>query len=258
MTARDNAPEIGSILAYVDGGPGSESVIKTATKIGTVYKAHVEVLHIAKSVGSVLPPMDVGGSLVAATEIFEIMKNESEARANKAKSVFDQFCQTEKIERVDPDSNETLLHQELTVSWNLLTGSDGRDLARRGRLFDLIVMARATDQIGGVDSVQLEAALFDSGRPVLIAGEQLETLCSTAVVIAWDGSREAAHSVTLALPLLAKASQVHIISVGTREPGLGIEDFGRYLARHGISVENCQLPKSSKSIAHALVDASLE
>lgn len=258
MIAHGNGSEIGSILAYADGGPGSEAVIKTAMKIGQIYSSHVEVLHIAKSVDSVLLPVDIGGSLVASTEIFEIMRKESEERANKAKSVLEEFCKIENIEKVAPDSDDTLSHQKLTLSWNLLAGNDGRDLAHRGRLFDLIVMARATDQIGGVDSIQLEAALFDSGRPVLVAGEQLDEPRGTAAVIAWDGSREAAHSVTLALPLLSKASQVHLMSVGKREPGLDIVDFGRYLARRGILVEHCQLPPSDESIANALVNASLE
>ncbi len=258
MTANGSPSEIGSILAYVDGGPGSAGVLKTAAEIGNTYQAYVEVLHIAQSVDAFVVPMDLGGSLMATTEIFEIMKQEAESRTSRAKAAFDDFCRQENITGVAPDSVETLSHKQRTIAWNLMSGNDGRDLARRGRLFDLIVMAKAADQVGGVDSVQLEAALFDSGRPVLVSGGSSDAAQSSSIVIAWDGSREAAHSVTLALPFLSKARQVHLMSVGECEPGMGIDDFGRFLKRRGISIEQCQLAPNDKSVADVLIDASLD
>ncbi len=247
-----------SILAYVDGGPGSADVIKAAADIGAVHEAYVEVLHIEKSIEDALPTMDMGGSLIAASEVFAIMKEEADKRTANARAQFESFCEKEKITPVAPDSQETLSHKGLALSYNLVQGNDNRDLAHRGRLFDLIVMAKAADQIGGVDSVQLEAALFDTGRPVLVLSEKSGSGRFDSIVVAWDGSREAAHSIALAMPFLIYAQNVYVIAVGDSEPGMGVDEACRYLARHGVKAEQCSRETSGKSIAEALVDVSLE
>lgn len=250
--------QLGSILAYVDGGEGSEYVIRTAAQLGETHACYVEVLHIVKEVDTALLAMDVGGSLVASTEIFRMMKEDSVKREACAKAAFDKYCQTMGTDVVHADSKETLSYGNFTLSWNSISGNDGRDLAHRGRLFDLLVMAKANDQVGGVDSIQMEAALFDTGRPLLVvAGKDLKRKFST-IVIAWDGSREAAHCVALSLPFLSQAKQVYIMSVGQRDPGMEIEDLGRYLERHGVKAEYCQFSNSKNSVAYTLIDASLE
>ena len=255
----DKVPsELSAILAYVDGGSGTSEVIEAAARIGKACSSYVEVLHIEKPIDDALPAMDVGGSLVAATEIFAMMKQDAEQRTFDAKAAFDAFCKTSDIKAVSPDSQETLMHDGMVVSWNLMSGNDNRDLANRGRLFDLIVVARAKDQIGGVDSVQLEAALFDTGRPVLVTSDAFKSKETSSIAIAWDGSREAAHSVALALPFLTKAEKVCIMSVGKCEPGMGFNALGRYLARHGVQAEHCLLETSGKSVADTLVEASLD
>ncbi|NQV98094.1 MAG: universal stress protein [Rhodospirillales bacterium] len=251
-----SGPRFGSVLAYVDGGPGSEAVIQTAARIGQVHSCYVEVLHVAQAVDTSLLALDAGSGMAASAEIFRIMQDDARKRETAARTAFEEFCNNADVVTVDPDSRETLANEGFTIAWNLVSGTAGRDLAHRGRLFDLIIMARASDQIGGIDSIQLESALFDSGRPVLVtAGGAVESEPG-AVVIAWDGSREAAHSVALAMPLLSNASKVYVMSVGERDPGMEIEDLSRYLARHGITAELCHLSKSDKSVAHVLVDAS--
>ena len=61
------------------------------------------------------------------------------------------------------------------------------------------------------------------------------------MLIAWDGSREAARAVHDALPLLLFASRVSVVRVSTagsppkpQRPGLDIVDA---LARHGVAVD---------------------
>lgn len=256
--ATRSGAHLSSILAYVDGGEGSEYVIQTAANLGEAHSCYVEVLHIVKEIDTTLFAMDVGGSLTASTEIFRIMKEEGEKREACAKTAFVDFCENMGADTVQPDSKETLSNGKFSLSWNLRTGNDGRDLAHRGRLFDILVMAKATDQVGGVDSIQMETALFDTGRPVLITAGNTQNSGSSSIVIAWDGSREAAHSVALSLPLLARAKKVFIISIGQRDPGMEIEDLGRYLSRHGVNAQYCQISKSNKSVARELLDTSLE
>jgi nucleotide-binding universal stress UspA family protein len=87
----------------------------------------------------------------------------------------------------------------------------------------------------------IEAALFDSGRPVLVIPYiQREGFKLDRVMVCWDGSRSAARAVADALPLLVRAKQVEIVLVSS-EPAKSDEipgaDIAHHLARHGLKVE---------------------
>jgi nucleotide-binding universal stress UspA family protein len=114
-----------------------------------------------------------------------------------------------------------------------------------GHASDLVVVGQA-DHRAAVDARvrQLpEEVMLHAGRPVLIvpcAGRFDGAL--DRVLVAWDGSREAALSVYGALPLLRKASHVAMVSfledsgtesVATPWPG----DLSGWLLRHGIQAD---------------------
>ena len=48
----------------------------------------------------------------------------------------------------------------------------------------------------------LEAALFESGRPVLIAPPEAPKTIGRNVLVSWNGSTEQAHTNAFAMPLL--------------------------------------------------------
>ena len=78
-------------------------------------------------------------------------------------------------------------------------------LVRRGRLADLIVVAR-TGRSRRLGQVTLSRALFETG-PSGAGGrprEEAESL-GQRIVIAWNGGVEAARAITAALPFLAEA-----------------------------------------------------
>jgi nucleotide-binding universal stress UspA family protein len=112
--------------------------------------------------------------------------------------------------------------------------------AARAVTCDLAIVPQPEEQ-GMWERELVEAALFGSGRPVLIVpyihrGEaRLDR-----VVIAWDGGKEAARAVHDALPLLARAKSVDILTIHTNKrttddfaPGA---DLATHLARHGHQV----------------------
>jgi nucleotide-binding universal stress UspA family protein len=109
-------------------------------------------------------------------------------------------------------------------------------LVRIFRTFDLIVVEQVGEsQIDG-RSWTIAASVLKTGRPALIVPyirshpASLET-----VLLAWDGSAQAARALGDALPLLAQAGRVVIVGVDAdpSEPdGAALE---QHLARHGIN-----------------------
>jgi len=247
---------IGSVLAILDGGTGSENALKTAVAVGKAFSAYVEVLHIQRPIDAGLPAVPDGGVVVAVTEIVEAISRQSHQQMETARGLFATYCVDQGLNVVEPHSNSINRLGEAVFAWNLITGHDNLELAHRGRLFDLLIMAKADQQDGGVDSTLLEAALFDTGRPVLFASDKPPVFVGGKIAIAWDGSREAAHSVGLALPILEAAERVCVVAVADGIDMLGGEELSRYLSRHGVKSEFHALVKDGSGIAGAILENS--
>ena len=129
--------------------------------------------------------------------------------------------------------------------------------AARARAFDLAVVPQPEGE-GVWEQELVEAVLFNSGRPALIVpyvhrGEaQIER-----VLVAWDGSKEAARAVHDALPLLRRAEAVEVLTIHTERrrtdafiPGA---DLATHLARHGLQVSAKGLDGIEIGVTEALL-----
>jgi nucleotide-binding universal stress UspA family protein len=115
-----------------------------------------------------------------------------------------------------------------------------RQFAVLARHFDLTVLAQ-TPHNNGVDEAMLEAALFGSARPVLMVPFVHRAAASfDRIMVAWDRSEVAARAIAGAMPLLARAKLVQVVTASMNHapdvdhPGFNI---ARHLARHGLPVE---------------------
>ena len=130
--------------------------------------------------------------------------------------------------------------------------------ARRARTCDLSVVPQSDPSANGWDTALIEAVLFDLGRPVLIVpyvytGEPR----FNKILVAWDGSKAAARAVHDALPLLAYARTVELLTIFTERhrpenviPGA---DLATHLARHGLNVTASSTDASEIGIAEAML-----
>jgi nucleotide-binding universal stress UspA family protein len=76
----------------------------------------------------------------------------------------------------------------------------------RARHHDLIICART----GDID--RLGTLLMESGRPVLVGAANKTGSVGESIAIAWKDSPEAARAVSVAMPLLVRASTVTIVT----------------------------------------------
>jgi nucleotide-binding universal stress UspA family protein len=115
---------------------------------------------------------------------------------------------------------------------------------RLARTFDLAIVSQSEpDRIGLEDRI-VEAALFESGRPVIVVPYiQKNGLKLDRVLVCWDGSRTAARALADAIPLLELAKSVEIVTVnnGHESDELHFSGIGKHLARHGLTAETKQI-----------------
>jgi nucleotide-binding universal stress UspA family protein len=109
-----------------------------------------------------------------------------------------------------------------------------RELGNLGRAYDLTVISRPGR--GGALLSTLESALFDSGRPVLMAPPSAPKSLGQTVLVHWNASTEMARTISMAMPILRKAQRVMLLTVeGSIVPGPSAKDGLRHLADHGIA-----------------------
>ena len=119
-------------------------------------------------------------------------------------------------------------------------GGTAEIFGRMARRFDLSVVRQAEPGKNTPAPLIIEAALFESGRPVVIVPYiQQDGVKLERIMVGWDGSRSAARAVHDAMPLLERANAVEVVAVAERgkEEELPAADIGQHLARHGVTVE---------------------
>ena len=100
----------------------------------------------------------------------------------------------------------------LTLSASMV--SAGHQFGQIARRFDLAVVGQAEPETNSVDGSIVEAALFDSGRPVIsVPFIQRAPLKLDRVMVCWDSSRAAARAIGDAMPLLQRAGRAKHLNI---------------------------------------------
>ena len=128
-----------------------------------------------------------------------------------------------------------------------------------GRVFDIIVLARPGEEWQSPSMVTLESALFESGRPVLIAPPDSPRSLATNILIAWNRSTEQARATAFAMPLLRLAERITILTVeGSTVAGPSGEQMARSLRMNGIAAEPMTLTAGKRSAGEIILAKAAE
>jgi nucleotide-binding universal stress UspA family protein len=187
-------------------------------------------------------PISDGGYIPA--EVIETQRADNAAAAESAIKSF-----TAATDRAGISAEPLVLSASLA-------GAPDR-LARMARCFDLAIVSQSQSEMSTMEQIIGEAALFDSGRPmIMVPYIQKAPFKIDNVMICWDGSRAAARAVADAIPIMGKGSRVEIVII-TNERGKQYDiegpDIGQHLARHGFKVEVQRLPGGDIDVADALL-----
>lgn len=112
--------------------------------------------------------------------------------------------------------------------------------AQVARGFDLSLVRQSDPERPGYEDLIIKAALFDSGRPVLIVPSiQTDGLRLKRIMVCWDGSCNAARAIADAQPFLAGAHTIDLLTVSgdrKRDKTRSV-DIARHLTRYHLTVE---------------------
>ena len=193
-----------------------------AISVAAAFGAHLSGVAVAYEpvVGGMLMPMPDASFL-------EAFRTENSEAAERAKREFDEATRRAGI-RSD------------CIAFPATIDEAARRFGEIAREYDLSVLAQAEPDDDVAETLAIEAALFNSGRPVLVVPYIQSTgLKLDRVMVCWDGSRNAARAVGDAMPLLRRAGAIEVVTIESRERRNELVGarIAEHLARHGCKVE---------------------
>ncbi len=241
---------IKTILVLATGNTSDTPVFNTAATVARVLNGHLDFLHVRIDPAEIVAAFatDPSGGMVSA-HIIDQLEAEAVERGERARKAVQEFCQREGVALDAPDGRD----QIFAAQWHREIGREPDWVAEYGRTSDLVVIGRSEQ----TDRRTLEAALLDTGRPLLIPGAIARPM--DTVAIAWKSTREAGHALTAAWPFIAKAKEVVVLTA----PEGGRSDEGetrllQTLRRHNSRTDVRRLDPGHGSVADTLLTAATE
>ncbi len=241
---------IKTILVLFDSGDASQSALQTAFMVGRDLAAHISVLHLRTDPKGTVSLLGEGMSAAMIEELVDLASKDATDRAAKAQGIFDDYRSRYGIPSRDgPGGGE-----EVSAAWIEETGRQDEAMLRRGRLADLIVVGRPTLESESFVTMALNAALFETGRLVLVAPPLAPPSLGRKIAIAWNGSAEASRAVANAIPFLSRSEAVIILTVETdKTPLSAAGELAAYLAWHDLAAEVRDFSPERRSVGEALL-----
>jgi len=230
---------IKDLVVNLTVGADRDVAANFAISIAEAFEAHIA--GIAFAYDPVITPTVMDGMSAAWVDT---QRSENRAAAQAAIDKFEAM-----VRRSSLSGEHRLLESSLGGAANLF----GR-IARR---FDLAVVGQTDPERTAPDDLLIEAALFESGRPVVVVPYiQKQGLKLDRVLVCWNASHAAARAIADAMPFLTRSKAVEIVMVAgksgdkTEIPGV---DFGEHLARHGLAVEVKRLVAEDVDVANTIL-----
>ena len=240
-----------TILAVLDTPKNAQQITDFSISLAEQFKSHVIGLHAeALATLPLVAPMEIPDPSTV-----QALQDMAHAEAVDVERIF----------------RERSARNGTSHEWRSFVSSAGygaASLVDSARHCDLVVAAQGENTILSESRADLEGFLFESGRPVLLVPYILkEPKPIKRVLIAWNGSREAARATFDSLPVLKAAESVEVFTVDPPEtrsqsPSMAGAEIAATLARHGVNItvvreETDQLPASA-AIENRLSDSSID
>jgi nucleotide-binding universal stress UspA family protein len=241
---------IRTILAPVAGSGLDARVLELAFRTAQHFNAHLEVLFVSAEPQDVIPIVGEGMSGLIIEEMMTAAEKETKRRLASARAAYDAARKAAGCE----EAEKPRATAQPTCAWRQDNGREDETVARRGRLFDMVVIGR--DPSEAAASLTFDAALMETGRPLLVAPETIPATIGEKVMIAWNGGVESARAVTSSMPLLREAKEITIVSIGDVPHGRATaEALAEQFLWHGVDARVEQIDDQS-NVCNALMDAA--
>ena len=230
-----------TILIPTEDHDAMPAVLEAARLVALAFDSYMEGFAVRPSLASYMTVEPVNSMAISGA--FE------GDTANQARGEFESFMQTHAVPQ---GVREPAV---FSYGWPREEAAEDAFIGNRGRVFDLIVLGRPGPEPQNPRMPPLEAALFDSGRPVLVVPPSVPQTLARNVLVAWNGSTEQARTNAYAIPFLRLANKVTILTVeGGTTPGPSGEEAACHLRRNGIKATALTVKPGARTSGEIILD----
>ena len=221
------------ILVPVRGDGKGDNVFAHAVALARGFNAHVQVTHCRSRPEDLIPY----GVAVSPEMKKQIIDQSTEILNIQEQGLRDEITALAKANGAEMSEKND--RNKVTVSFIEEQGRQIDVIRHYGLISDMTAVAKP-DRDRNIGTNTLQAALFSTGRPVMMCPEpkgKLPKQLGKNIAIAWDGSVAASRAVVQTMPLLGAADDVTIIT-NTSEPiKVSPEELQDYLSDHGVEAK---------------------
>ncbi|MGH6825270.1 universal stress protein [Methyloceanibacter sp.] len=230
--------KLSKILLPVSQQGTTEACRRAAFGLARDFAARLEVVHLCPAAWQRLP-YATEISPFFSEEVLDICRGQVSADQAEAKAWFEQAV---------------LAHPGAPTDFQCVEGFPATTMTARARVADLSVVPSIAARDDEFWMAVGDAALFQSGRPVLVVPQETPNRFGETIVVAWKDSVESVRAVTAAEPFLAKAKRIVLLSVAEDDkddPSLAA--MAEYLALTGLNVETSRIASKFDTVGKALL-----
>lgn len=234
--------ELKSILVHVDASPAAAVRVHAAAAIAKACGAEASAVFAVRPVYMQYPY-----SLSLSAEAASMLQDVEAERLARARAAFDQATS----------------RADAPVRWLVAEGDPVRSFARTAVCHDLMVLGQDdldNESRADVPPDFAASVIIDSGRPALIVPtvQALDAPIGRTVLVAWKPTRESAHALDAAMPVLRRAQKVHVALWSERDAPasdtqVAIAEVDAHLRRHGVTAEIHAHGQQSRQVGDALL-----
>lgn len=251
------------ILVGVDPSTAGEGRLKLALNLVRAHQAHITACYVMReeqgAPSPILPgvPVNPGPGVLVAPEAGPTLGDTVPTPISPASR------EAERAEQVEELFRTELRAHGLSGEWHLLSPGETALFIDLAKGFDLTILGQLSPEIRST-GFRPDEIIIATGRPVLMVpyAGTFDTV-GRRVLVAWDGTREAARAANDAFPLLENAEAVTVMFVGARETALAeqrpsIERMVHHLQRHGIPARTEETLQGDLRISDVLLSRAAD
>jgi len=227
------------ILLPIDQGGTSPACVKAALSLAKRFGAELEVLH---------PCLAAWQRLPYATELspyyFQELINTGSEQVAFEKGEAKSWC------------GKAVKSPGVAIEFCSIEGLIGPTVATRARVSDFTVLPTIEASQSSFWATSRDAALFDSGRPLLAVPEGISAAFGETIVVAWKDNAEATRAVSAARPFFATAKRIRLIAVseGDEDVDQALPAMADYLGRAGFKIKPEIVESGSRDVGAVLLE----
>ena len=241
------ASTIRTILVSVRGVRAEEAPLRQAVALVRALDGHLQVLHAQpRPQEAVVTSRGADYQLSGGAWLLEGLGETAAERDAVARHQFETICAEPKLRAAGGRAG---------AEWIAVPGIEAECVAQFGRTADLVLVHRPVDpDLGSLEVLQ--AALFQTGRPILILPSGAHVRPGGTLILAWKDKPEAARAVTAAMPFILSAERLVVVSVEEGESGEdgSAERIVQTLGRHNAATSLVRLPTDGRSAEDLLLE----